>query len=206
MNLIIYVFALILSIVIHEIAHGFVADKCGDPTARLSGRLTLNPLNHLDPIGSILIPLFVFITTIPVPGWAKPVPVNPYNLNNPRIDMVKVAFAGPFANIGLAVVSSIILRLPIIPPNTYLEHLFLCFVVANFLLALFNLIPIPPLDGSRIVAGLLPSTSFRPSPLEPFGFIIIILLLYSGAFKFIVNLALYLSCLGVGERFLHFAL
>ncbi|MEW6102732.1 MAG: site-2 protease family protein [bacterium] len=207
MGLIIYIAVLLFSVVIHEVSHGFVADRCGDHTARLSGRLTLNPVAHLDPIGSILVPLFAFITHIPVPAWAKPVPVNPYNLNNPKIDMVKVALAGPFSNIGLAIISSIILRFPFIPAFSYLEHILFCFVIANFLLAFFNLIPIPPLDGSRIIAYLLPSyTSFRVSFLEPFGFIFLILLLSFGFLDFIVKIALQLSYLGVGERIFHFHL
>lgn len=193
--------------IIHEVSHGLMADKCGDSTARLSGRLTLNPLFHLDPIGSILLPLFAFISHIPVPGWAKPVPVNPYNLNNPRKDIVKVALAGPLSNIGLAIVASIILRSPIIPAFSYLEHILFCFVIANFLLAIFNLIPIPPLDGSRIIAYLLPSqTSFKISLLEPFGFILIILLIGLGFLDFIVKIAFYLSFLGIGERVFHFHL
>ncbi|MEW6680461.1 MAG: site-2 protease family protein [bacterium] len=207
MNLVIYIAVLLFSVVIHEVSHAFVADRCGDKTARLSGRLSLNPVAHLDPIGSILVPLFAFITHIPVPAWAKPVPVNPYNLNNPRNDMVKVALAGPLSNIGLALISSIILRLSFIPVGSYLEHILLCFVIANFLLSLFNLIPIPPLDGSRIIACLLPpNTSFKVSFLEPFGFIILILLLSFGFFNFIVQIAFRLSCFGVGERIFHFYL
>lgn len=207
MNLIIYITVLLFSVVIHEVCHGLIADKCGDSTAKDSGRLTLNPVSHLDPIGSILMPLFAFITHLPVPAWAKPVPVNPYNLNNPGKDMVKVAISGPLSNIGLAIVSSIVLRSSLIPQGSYLEHLFLCFVIANFLLAIFNLIPIPPLDGSRIMAYLLPpQTSFMVSRLEPFGFIILILLLYSGSLDFIVRLAFYLSYWTAGEVFFHFHL
>lgn len=207
MNLIIYVCVLIFSVVVHEVCHGLMADKCGDYTARVSGRLTLNPIPHLDPIGSILMPLLAFISHIPVPGWAKPVPVNPYNLNNPRKDIVKVALAGPLSNIGLAIASSIILRSPVIPAFSYLEHTLLCFVIANFLLALFNLIPIPPLDGSRVIAYLLPSqTSFRVGFLEPFGFILIILLLGFGFLNFIGKIAIDLSYLGIGERISHFSL
>ncbi|MEW6006592.1 MAG: site-2 protease family protein [bacterium] len=207
MNLVIYIAVLLFSVVIHEVSHGLVADRCGDKTARLSGRLSLNPVAHLDPIGSILVPLFAFVTHIPVPAWAKPVPVNPYNLNNPRNDMVKVSLAGPLSNIGLAIISSIILRLSFIPVGSYLEHLLLCFVIANFLLAIFNLIPIPPLDGSRIIAYFLPpDTSFKVSFLEPFGFIILILLLGFGFFNFIVQIAFRLSYFGVGERIFHFYL
>lgn len=193
--------------VVHEVFHGLMADKCGDPTARNLGRLTLNPIPHLDFVGSILMPLFAFISHIPVPGWAKPVPINPYNFNNPRKDIIKVALAGPFSNIGLAITSSIILRSPIIPAFSYLEHLLLCFVIANFLLALFNLIPIPPLDGSKILAYLLPSqTSTRVSFLEPFGFILIILLISLGFLSFIVKGTFYLSYLTIGNRLLHFHL
>lgn len=206
MNLIIYVCVLIFSVVVHEVFHGLMADKCGDPTARELGRLTLNPLRHLDPIGSILMPIFAFISHIPVPGWAKPVPINPYNFKNPN-DIIKVALAGPFSNIGLAITSSIILRSPIIPAFSYLEHLLLCFVIANILLALFNLIPIPPLDGSRIMAYFLPSlTSFRISSLEPFTFILLFLLVSFGFLDFIVKATFYLSYFMVGNRFSHFHL
>jgi len=207
MNIVIYIGVLIFSVVVHEVCHGLMAERCGDKTARFSGRLTLNPIPHLDPVGSILLPLFAIISHLPVLGWAKPVPVNPYNFNNPRRDMVLVALAGPFSNIGLAIIASIILRLPFIPAFSYLEHLFFCFVITNFLLALFNLVPIPPLDGSRIIAYLLPpQTSFRVSFLEPFGFILLILLLGFGALNFIAKIALYLSYLGVGGRFSHFNL
>lgn len=207
MGLIIYICVLIFSVIVHEVFHGLMAEKCGDPTAREEGRLTLNPLPHLDPFGSILMPLFAFISHIPVPGWAKPVPINPYNFNNPRKDIMKVALAGPLSNIGLAIISSIILRSPIIPPFSPLEHLLFCFVIANILLALFNLLPIPPLDGSRIIDYLLVSqTSLRVRLPEHFGFILLFLLVSLGFFNFIVKATFYLSYVMVGKRIFYFHL
>lgn len=207
MNLFIYFVVLIFSVTVHEVAHGWVADKCGDPTARLHKRLTLNPLAHLDPVGSVLIPFLVFLTHIPMPAWAKPVPVNFYNLRNPRADMMKVALAGPMANIGLALISSIILRSGVVPQSTLLEHLLLCGVIANFMLAIFNLLPIPPLDGSKILMGILPpALSNKYAHLERFGFFILIFFIAMGALDFVVRLAYYISYFGVGERFFTFHL
>ncbi|MEK9148830.1 MAG: site-2 protease family protein [Candidatus Desantisbacteria bacterium] len=205
MNLFIYFAVLIFSVTVHEVAHGWMADKCGDSTARLYKRLTLNPLAHLDLVGSILIPLLLFLTRSPIMlGWAKPVPVNFYNLRNPKADMVKVALAGPGANIGLALISSLILRLGAVPQLTLLEHLLLCGVIVNFILAIFNLLPIPPLDGSKILMGILPSgLSNKYARLERFGFFILILFIAVGALDFVVHLAFYLSYFGVGERHFH---
>lgn len=152
------IIALILSIIIHEVAHGYMANFLGDPTARLAGRLTMNPLPHIDPLGSVIIPgLMVFSGAGVLFGWAKPVPYNPYNLNNQKWGELLVAAAGPGINIFIAFVFGLIVRFGAVAG---LDAAFLSIasfiVYINILLALFNLIPIPPLDGSKILAGLLP--------------------------------------------------
>lgn len=155
---------LILSVVIHEVCHGYAALKLGDPTAKYAGRLSLNPLKHLDPIGSVIVPLILAI--IPphmVFGWAKPVPVNSYNLKNHRWGETLVAAAGPAANLGIALVFGLLIRWN--TAGQFLPDSFLSItaslVFINLLLAVFNLVPIPPLDGSKIFFGLLPRQSFE---------------------------------------------
>ncbi len=148
---------LLFSVVIHELAHGSVALSLGDSTAKDSGRLTLNPLKHLDFFGSFVVPLFLFIITAgqgPVLGWAKPVPVNPFNFKDPKKGMLKVSLAGPGANFLVAIFFGLIIRF--IPLNLSFVNLLGIIVFYNFFWGLFNLIPIPPLDGSHILFGLLP--------------------------------------------------
>ena len=150
---------LVMSVVIHEVCHGYAASALGDPTARYAGRLTLNPLKHLDPIGSVLVPIVLAI--IPphmVFGWAKPVPVNPYNLKNQRWGEVLVAAAGPGANLSLALVFGLLIRFDAVYqflPAPFVT-LSATLVLINLLLAVFNLVPIAPLDGSKILFGALP--------------------------------------------------
>jgi len=185
MNIIFSLVLFFLAVVIHEFAHGWMAYKLGDPTAKHSGRLTLNPLAHIDPIGTIALPLFLVATGSPfLFGWAKPVPVNFLGLRDPKKGMVWVGLAGPCANILLAIVISFIIKLRIVLlPLELLQY----FMVLNLVLATFNLIPIPPLDGSRVVMGLLPAKlSYKYMQLERFGFIIIVALLYLGLFQFLV--------------------
>ncbi|MBI4136098.1 MAG: site-2 protease family protein [Candidatus Vogelbacteria bacterium] len=158
MEIIFPILILLLSVVIHEVSHGFVAYFLGDPTAKLAGRLTLNPIKHLDPIGSVLIPLLTYTTGGFIFGWAKPVPYNPYNLKAGRWGPAYVAVAGPAANFVVAAFFSALIRLAaagLALPQTFLE-LSTLVVLLNLILAIFNLFPIPPLDGSKILFSFLP--------------------------------------------------
>ena len=182
MNLLLSLCIFFFAVIIHEYAHGWVAWKLGDSTARVMGRLTLNPIAHIDPIGTIFLPLMLLITHSPVLfGWAKPVPVDFYNLNNPKRDMVWVGLAGPAANILLAIALSLLLKIPALTGSYLAVSVTRTAVVANLVLAVFNLLPIPPLDGSRIAMGLLPyNLGAEYSRIEPYGFIIIFALLWLG--------------------------
>lgn len=175
----------LLAIMLHEISHGYVAERFGDPTARLLGRLNLNPFKHIDPIGTIAVFIFGF-------GWARPVPVNPGNFRRPRRDMIWVALAGPVTNLGVALASAILLRAAGFLDGTSLasSHGYVQFstpikmmlsfsLYINVLLGVFNLIPLPPLDGGRILTGILPERQAAMiSRLEPFGFVLILLLVF----------------------------
>lgn len=157
LNAIFYVVVLIMSVVIHEVAHGYVAERMGDPTARLAGRLTLNPLKHLDPIGSVLIPLLLVITNAGfVFGWARPVPYNPNNLRDRKWGTVMVALAGVIANMGMAILFGLIIRFGGGMLGDAFVTIASTIVIVNLVLFFFNLVPIPPLDGSRILFALLP--------------------------------------------------
>ena len=147
---------LIFSAIFHEVAHGIVADRLGDPTARLLGRLTLNPIPHIDPIMSILLPLMLIFSGSPVIfGAAKPVPVDPFNLRDGRRDMALAALAGPLTNVGIAILGAIVLHLFAGALDTFFYFFILQVVRLNLLLAIFNLIPIPPLDGSKVFSLIL---------------------------------------------------
>jgi len=195
---------LLLGVILHEVAHGWVANKLGDPTARLSGRLTLNPLAHIDPIGSVLIPALLIISQAPfLFGYAKPVPVNFRNLRNPKQDMIWVALSGAVTNLLLALAFSLILRFLVVAgPLWDVPYLILVLnplalmlrygVVINVALAVFNLIPIPPLDGGRVMVGLLPlRAAYSYSRLEPFGFLILIGLLMTHILDWLVSPVVY---------------
>ena len=175
---------LVFAIVLHEISHGWVASAFGDPTARERGRLSLNPIRHVDPIGTVALPLLLAVSGAPVFGWAKPVPVIASRLRNPRLHMMIVALAGPLMNLALAIVAALLLAL--IGPvesgdglgRVLLYLNLLNFVAINVFLALFNLLPIPPFDGSHVVEGLLPRPlAARYARLGRFGFPLLIFLL-----------------------------
>jgi len=174
----------LFAVVIHEYSHGRMALRFGDPTAKMAGRLTLNPLSHLDPIGSIIIPIFLYVSSGFIFGWAKPVPVNPYYFRDPRRDMMWVSLAGPGANILIAFGLGLVIRfLSVLPINPDLQsspfgiiiHMIVYGLIINLILAFFNLIPIPPLDGSKILMGILPPQYAEPLiQLERYGFLLLI--------------------------------
>jgi Zn-dependent protease len=189
MEILFLLVAIIFSVVLHEVSHGYVAYFLGDPTAKLAGRLTLNPLKHLDPFGSFIFPLFVFILTKggTMVGWAKPVPVNPYNFRDQKYGNLKVAIAGPLANIFLAFSFGFLLKF--LPQLSGQFNDFLMAIISiNLFLAFFNLLPIPPLDGSHILFSFLPISEETKFFLARFGIIILFLLL-----PFILPIVSFLS-------------
>jgi len=210
-NIVISLFVLLFAITVHEAAHAWAANKLGDPTAASLGRATLNPLAHIDPIGTILLPLMLVLIRAPVFGWAKPVPVNPYNLRDPRRDNIWISAAGPLSNMSVALLSFVgILLLKLVRPGVSdflrtfllgqgslprgvfpLEGLAIVLfyaVLVNTYLAVFNLIPVPPLDGSGVLMGILPyETAQRVDRLRPFGFIIVLLLISIGVLDIIIR-------------------
>jgi Zn-dependent protease len=190
------VFAVLLfSLTVHEMAHAVTADRFGDPTARLLGRVSLNPLVHADPIGTILFPLVALVTGAPILGWAKPVPVNIRHLRHPRRDYMIVAAAGPASNLVVAFVAATILVFVPVSPQTIGEANVTAPIATilgqamrlNVLLAVFNMIPIPPLDGGNVLAGLLPpALSISFNRLRPYGFLLLYALILTGGFQTIV--------------------
>ena len=187
---------LVFSLTVHESAHAWTADRLGDPTARALGRISLNPLVHADPIGTVLFPLVGLLAHAPIIGWAKPVPVATWRFAHPRRDYVLVAAAGPASNLSLALVAAIALRLlpeaasgaagvRVIEPVAVIVYAVL---VVNLLLAIFNMLPIPPLDGGTVLAGLLPERLAAGfDRLRPYGFVLLYLLMFSGGFSLVVG-------------------
>lgn len=181
----------ILAVVVHEVSHGYVAHKLGDNTAKFMGRLTLNPVVHVDLFGTIILPAILIIAHSPILfGWAKPVPVNFFNLRNPKRDSAYVALAGPASNILMAIGFAIIYHIFVFIPIPYIQQpvLLTCVygVQLNLIFAFFNLIPILPLDGGRILAAFLPNRwAYSFSKIEPYGMYIVIALIFLGAFNLI---------------------
>ncbi|MBP6859188.1 MAG: site-2 protease family protein [Candidatus Magasanikbacteria bacterium] len=178
MDFIFYFLVIVPSAIIHEYAHGWVADMLGDPTARYAGRLTINPVAHVDLWGTILMPIFLSLATggAFMFAYAKPVPYNPYNLKNQKWGPSMVALAGPVANLLLAVVFAIIIR--VLPLSNFTSVLAVI-VYANVMLTIFNLVPIPPLDGSKVLYALLPSSAYKIKDfLDKYGFIVLLLFIF----------------------------
>jgi len=183
MNIIFLIISFIIAITFHEAGHAWMSDRLGDPTAKIRGRLSLNPIKHLDIYGTVIIPLFLMFIGSPfVFGWAKPVEFDPYNLKNPKKDTALISLAGPGVNLILAIIASIFLRFFNNPFSTlYLFHyLFIYLVSTNIALAVFNLIPIHPLDGGKILIGLLPErdTAEADQFLRRYGLILLFLLIF----------------------------
>jgi Zn-dependent protease len=173
---------LIASLTIHEAAHAITADRLGDPTARLLGRVSLNPVVHIDPIGTILLPVLSMFSPIPLLGWAKPVPVNLSHLRHPRRDFMIIAAAGPISNFLQAIAIAVVYRALFDPYSPdFLARVLAFAVQMNLMLAFFNLIPIPPLDGGNVLAGLVPESAARVlDQIRQFGFIALYALMLSG--------------------------
>jgi len=177
------ILAFLIGVIFHEVAHGYVADRLGDPTARVSGRLTLNPRAHVDPFGTLLLPAILILIRAPfVFGWAKPVPIDPFNFRNPRRDILLVSIAGIATNFVLALFFVGIFHLIVnLLPLTFVTYSLIVIIqkiiLINIILAIFNLIPIPPLDGSKILASLLPRNLAEDiAAVEPYGIFLIMLL------------------------------
>ena len=198
-QLIISLPALIIAITIHEVSHGYVANRLGDPTAKLMGRLTLNPVKHIDPIGTVILPLVLTMLGGIIFGYAKPVPINPANFKDPKKDMAISAAAGPITNIVIAIVSSLLLMLVVVPLSTLFQSHFLNAVLTplalmlqfsvriNIFLAALNLIPILPLDGGRVLTGILPyNQAIAYNKIEPYGLMILYGLIFTGIAGFFI--------------------
>lgn len=178
----------VIVIVVHELAHGYVAYLLGDNTAKDAGRLTLNPLAHADPFGTVLLPALLILVRSPVIfGWAKPVPVNPGNFANPRKGMLLSSLAGPGANFGLAIIFAFLFKVLSLEPYSILWTFLLYGILISLVLGVFNLVPIPPLDGSNILVCLLPPDLAREyMRLGRYGFLILFALLYLGLFDRVI--------------------
>jgi Zn-dependent protease len=187
-NIVIWALPILFAITLHEVAHGWVASKLGDQTAKLLGRLSLNPIKHIDFLGTVVIPLILIATTQFIFGWAKPVPVNLNYLNKPKRDMALVALAGPLANIAMAFFWGFIAKLGLILEatdnmwsGTPLYLMGMAGIQINVMLAVLNLLPLPPLDGANIMSGFLPrKMAYQFNRIQPYGFFVLLLLMFSG--------------------------
>jgi Zn-dependent protease len=198
-------FAVVLfALSVHESAHAWVADRCGDPTARLQGRISLNPIPHVDLFGTIIIPILLVIAHAPVFGWAKPVMINPYNFRNRRRDSMLVAAAGPAANLlvaGVTILTFLALKGTGLLASQPLFTILLFLIIINIYLAVFNLIPIPPLDGSGVLEGVLKGGALHAyEAVRPYGFFILIIIIYTHLLDFIADpiFRLVMKILGLG--------
>ncbi len=181
------VIPVLFAITVHEVAHGWVAKRLGDPTAQMLGRLTLNPIKHIDPVGTLLVPAALILMGLGIIGWAKPVPVTWENLRRPKRDMALVAVAGPMANLLMALIWLLIMKLAQLAGpeiGSWARPLFLMAdvgITVNLILMILNLIPIPPLDGGRVLTGLLPEPwAWRVNRIEPYGLFIVLALFATG--------------------------
>lgn len=192
-QIVIWAIPVLFAITVHEVAHGWVARRLGDPTAMMLGRLTLNPIKHIDPVGTVLIPLLLFLMGGFVFGWAKPVPVTWENLKNPKRDMVLVAAAGPGANLLMACFWAVVMKLALLSTATLpLNYVGQAGVAINVTLMVLNLLPLPPLDGGRVVYGLLPDPlAWKFGRIEPYGFIILLVLLVTGILSKVLGPPVY---------------
>jgi Zn-dependent protease len=187
---------LLFSLTVHEAAHAWSAERLGDPTARILGRVSLNPIVHVDPIGTILFPLLAIVAGVPVIGWAKPVPVNVQKLRHTRRDYVLVAAAGPVSNLALAILAALILKLMHVSPfisgeanvSVPVAKMLTAALRLNVLLAIFNMIPIPPLDGGNVIGGLLPGPLARrfDALIRPYGFILLYALMLTRGLDYVL--------------------
>ena len=204
MEIIFYLIILLFSVIIHEVAHGAVAYSLGDRTAKYEGRLTLNPIKHLDFFGSLLLPLLMLVATFgrgPIFGWAKPVPINPYNLRDKKWGELKVAIAGPGVNFLMAIIFGIIVRFANLPSSSAFLFFISIIIIQNLLLGVFNLIPIPPLDGHWILFSLLPErfANFKII-LNQYSLFILLFIIFFG-FSWVIKIVSLLFSLITGYSF-----
>lgn len=205
----IWAIPLIFAITLHEVAHGYVASLFGDQTARLSGRLTLNPIKHIDLVGTVIVPIAMLLLSNFIFGWAKPVPVDARNLHHPRRDMAFVALAGPVSNLLMALFWGAIAKVGILfqqSGNGWLGVPLILMggagISINVVLGVLNLIPLPPLDGGKVLASLLPPrAAYQLSLIEPYSFLILVLLLVSGAFTLVLGPFIFLLINLIGYLF-----
>jgi len=198
-RIVVWILPVIFAITVHEVAHGWVAKKYGDNTASSLGRLTLNPIKHIDWVGTIILPGLLLLTgTGFIFGWAKPVPVDTRNFKNPRKDMAVVALAGPISNLLMALAWALLARIAVLIGIEFISTPIIYMGVAgisiNLVLALINLLPIPPLDGSRVLTGILPNYwAWRYNQLERYGFIILLILLYTRVLNAVLEYPMYVA-------------